>query len=68
MCDPNLHTALEDLRKTDVARHCWIEALCINQHDWDERSREVKSKSKIYALADRVVVWLGLAEPDARHP
>jgi hypothetical protein len=61
---PNLHTALRYLRRADIARDCWIDALCINQNDWDERSREVKRMAKIYALADRVVVWLGSSEPD----
>ena len=39
----------------------WIDALCINQDDIDERSRQVQMMGDIYRYAERVLVWLGLA-------
>ena len=59
---PNLHTALKYLRQPDVPRVMWIDALCINQNDLDERGRQVKRMAEIFTLAERVVVWLGPAE------
>lgn len=37
----NSHAALLALRYKDAVRKVWIDALCINQHDVDERNREV---------------------------
>lgn len=37
----------------------WIDAVCINQQDVDERSIQVPLMREIYQGADRVVVWLG---------
>ncbi|KAF2994221.1 hypothetical protein E8E14_002358 [Neopestalotiopsis sp. 37M] len=37
----------------------WIDALCINQEDLDERSKQVSLMSKIYTSAQHVWVWLG---------
>ncbi|KAF2246312.1 hypothetical protein BU26DRAFT_65795 [Trematosphaeria pertusa] len=61
---PNLHHALKHLRQTDTARTLWIDALCINQEDIEERNVQVKRMASIYKLAYRVVVWLGPTSPD----
>ena len=53
---PNLHHALKHLRQTDTARTLWIDALCINQEDMEERNVQVKRMASIYKLASRVVV------------
>jgi hypothetical protein len=37
----------------------WIDALCINQEDLDERSEQVNFMWDIYRGAEKVVVWLG---------
>lgn len=55
----NLATALIYLRHTSEARILWIDALCINQEDMEERSSQVARMADIYRLAHRVVVWLG---------
>ena len=55
----NLAVALPYLRYEDKIRTLWIDAICINQQDLGERSRQVKRMRDIYSLADRVVVWLG---------
>ena len=56
---PNLYKALLHLRDCFVERIMWIDAICINQDDNDEKGRQVQSMAKIYAKASRVVVWLG---------
>jgi len=54
-----LHTALQRLRLGDAKRVLWIDAICINQDDLEERSSQVARMKDIYANASSVVVWLG---------
>ncbi|RYN79885.1 hypothetical protein AA0120_g10639 [Alternaria tenuissima] len=42
----------------------WVDAICINQDDLDERSRQIKMMRDIYASAWSVVAWLG---PESHH-
>jgi len=37
----------------------WIDAICINQGDDEEKSKQVTRMRDVYKLARRVVVWLG---------
>ncbi|KAI1015049.1 hypothetical protein LB503_004022 [Fusarium chuoi] len=55
----NLHAALLHLRDHFIERIIWIDAICINQEDNDEKGRQVQSMAEIYAKATRVIVWLG---------
>ncbi|KAF2118669.1 heterokaryon incompatibility protein-domain-containing protein [Lophiotrema nucula] len=57
----NLHAALRQFRDTHFDRIMWIDALCIDQDDLDERAKQVQFMTSIYACADRVLVWLGEA-------
>ena len=58
---PNLDAALRHLRYIDRPRKLWIDAVCINQRDVQERSEQVQRMTDIYRGATRVVVWLGTA-------
>jgi hypothetical protein len=55
----NLATALPYLRLADRPRVLWIDAICINQQNLLERSRQVKKMKDIFQKAERVIVWLG---------
>lgn len=55
----SLYTALQYLRFTESTRSLWIDALCINQNDVEERSAQVAMMVSIYFLAHSVVIWLG---------
>jgi hypothetical protein len=55
----NLWQALFHLRLENKLRVLWIDALCINQADVNERNHQVTQMGKIYRNASRVVVWLG---------
>lgn len=55
----NLHCALGRLRDRYVERILWIDAICINQDDVGERNHQVSFMAKVYASANRVLVWLG---------
>jgi hypothetical protein len=37
----------------------WVDTVCINQRDLDERATQVRIMGKIYARASEVWVWLG---------
>lgn len=63
---PNLFTGLMYLRRPDRTRTIWIDALCINQSDIEERDKQVLRMRDIYSMATSVQVWLGEAgEEDA---
>ncbi|KAF5232415.1 hypothetical protein FAUST_8743 [Fusarium austroamericanum] len=57
----NLDEALRHLRYPHRPRTMWIDALCINQSDVEERNHEVKRMGDIFRLATRVVAWIGPA-------
>jgi hypothetical protein len=63
---PNLGAALQRLRHRFRRRTVWIDALCINQNDLEERAQQVSFMKDIYARARHVVVWLGDNNVDAR--
>jgi hypothetical protein len=58
---PNLHAGLTHIRQKQSNRILWIDALCINQEDFHERSRQVPLMRDIYMVAEDVLVWLGPA-------
>jgi len=61
----NLATALQHLRDANEIRILWADAVCINQNDPKERSRQVTLMSDIYGGACQVVVWLGPEDDDS---
>lgn len=62
----NCFDALRRLRYEKKTRLVWIDALCINQKDGDERIKQVRIMGKIYSQARRVVVYLGEADEASR--
>lgn len=55
----NLQVALRYLRYEDRQRILWVDALCINQDDIDERESQVQMMGSIYSSARQVLIWLG---------
>lgn len=55
----NLFQALRRLRHVRKVRILWVDALCINQMDHQERSWQVQNMGRIYGSAAGVIVWLG---------
>jgi hypothetical protein len=64
---PNCFDALYVLRKRYGRLSIWVDAICINQQDDDEKSAQVSLMEDIYSWAENVYVWLGRAtlESDA---
>ena len=61
----NLHAALLQLRDRTFERIIWVDAICINQKDEEEKSHQIGLMAKIFGLADRVIVYLGEAADDS---
>ncbi|KAI1448329.1 HET-domain-containing protein [Annulohypoxylon stygium] len=61
----NLEIALRHLRYVDNPRIMWIDALCINQTDDNEKGSQVAMMGDIFRLAHRVVAWIGPEENDS---
>jgi hypothetical protein len=56
----DLHATKEGKARINVSsRLLWIDAICINQADFDERVAQIKIMRQIYQSASSVVVWLG---------
>ncbi|KAI1775572.1 heterokaryon incompatibility protein-domain-containing protein [Hypoxylon cercidicola] len=55
----NAFHMLNDLRRTDQTRTVWIDAICIDQSNIEERASLVAIMHHIYRRAKRVVIWLG---------
>jgi Heterokaryon incompatibility protein (HET) len=43
----------------------WIDALCINQGNNEEKSQQVSKMGSVYSLAEEVILWLGPASYDS---
>jgi hypothetical protein len=58
----NLWIALRRLRMPHSLRFLWIDAICINQQDDNEKSRQVAMMKNIFQSCDEVICWLGEEE------
>ncbi|TID18906.1 HET-domain-containing protein [Venturia nashicola] len=61
---PNLSNALRHLRLPNATRTLWVDAICINQEDAQEKSSQINQIGAIFAAAQRVSVWLGLPDEE----
>lgn len=55
----SLETALRHFRRKDYSVVMWIDQLCINQEDMDEKAQQIPLMGRIYKHALNTVVWLG---------
>lgn len=60
----NLHAGLERFREQGIDSWLWIDAICIQQSNTDEKSWQVDQMRDVYRLADHVQIWLGPATVD----
>ncbi|EEU35267.1 uncharacterized protein NECHADRAFT_88090 [Fusarium vanettenii 77-13-4] len=58
----NLWNFLQNYRQTAGERIIWIDQICINQDDQDERVQQIGQMCAIYERASMDVFWIG--EPD----
>jgi hypothetical protein len=57
----NLYNALHSIRQPQASRLLWVDAICINQEDYKEKSTQIPHMGNIYAKAENVVIYLGEA-------
>lgn len=55
----SLFGALEQLRHVDGDSTLWIDAICINQGDSAEKTRQVDMMRRIYSQCRQCNIWLG---------
>lgn len=56
---PNLRDALLRFRSKLNIRRLWVDAVCINQQDDDDKARQIPLMTEIYKRCSGVLVWLG---------
>lgn len=61
----NLEVALRHLRLESEPRVLWADAVCINQQDDNEKSKQVQLMLDIFASASKVLAWTGEASYDS---
>ena len=55
----SVYYALQRLRLPHAPRRLWVDQICINQENLEERSQQVQFMNTIYRKATRVLVWHG---------
>ncbi|KAI1385658.1 HET-domain-containing protein [Hypoxylon trugodes] len=55
----NLYEILRNIRYSDRIRAIWIDAVCINQSDAQEKTHQVRMMGDIYSKAENTIIWLG---------
>ena len=61
----SLDTAMRYLRHQTETTTVWIDQLCINQADNDEKSDQILLMAEVYGKADEVLVWVGAEAEDS---
>ena len=67
----NLHHFLQELHTVElpnasVAKAFWADAICIDQHNIEEKNYQVRHISKVFSRADLMVIWLGPSDRFSR--
>ncbi len=60
----NFQSALQDLRDKERSRLLWVDAICINHRDYDERAFQVGRMTAIFQIAAHTIIYLGDIEAE----
>ena len=63
----NLFDFFEELKHQRRECALWVDAICINQLDLDERNFQVQIMCDVYSSAQLVIVWLGYGSECTDH-
>ena len=58
----SLESALRHIRSEKEVTNLWVDQICINQEDLEERSQQVALMRSIYSIAKMGIIWLGDAD------
>jgi hypothetical protein len=64
----NVDSMLRHLRKSRKPRNLWVDAICLNQVDIEEKNVQVQRMDTIYLQAFRTHIWLGGARDTDKIP
>jgi hypothetical protein len=59
-----IYACLQRLEIGSKPRYLWIDQICINQDDKDERNIQVLLMKKIFESAQKTLIWLGEEDED----
>ncbi len=62
---PNLDAALHHLRRPDYPLKLWVDAICIDQNNSEEKETQIQLMGRIYEQAEMTYLWLGPAAEDS---
>ncbi|KAK4221041.1 heterokaryon incompatibility protein-domain-containing protein [Podospora fimiseda] len=60
----NLYAFLQEFRHPEQEVALWVDRICINQENNEEKAHQVSRMNAIYAMAANVSIWLGVADED----
>ena len=61
----SLDMALQSLRYENESRFLWVDFICINQEDPDEKEQQVRRMYDIYSKAENVIAYVGEEADDS---
>jgi hypothetical protein len=62
---PNCAAALQRLYENDPEVPIWIDAICIDQSNLEERAQQVSIMRDVYKLASQTIIFLGTQDKDS---
>jgi hypothetical protein len=62
---PNIYAALKQFRSPVEDKILWVDSICIDQTNMEEKNHQIRLMGKIYGRALGVVTWLGEASEDS---
>ncbi|KAI0468342.1 HET-domain-containing protein [Xylaria cf. heliscus] len=63
----NLYAALRSLRLPHSGRKLWIDALCIDQSNYEEKNVQLGLMTRVYQQAEKVIAYLPLDAQDQKN-
>jgi Heterokaryon incompatibility protein (HET) len=63
----NLDSALRSAQRAAETSLLWVDAICINQDNLEERAHQVQRMKTIYSSADQVLAFLGYEADGSQH-